>query len=310
MDSFKKAIVATGLGNADATLLRHVAQIAKAFGSLEVTLAHFRSKVELPDELASRFGNDDSADAQITAKLESLRDGTSWPEGTSVEIVTRNGQPRVDLISLADDQSADLVCIASGDKTLARWGLSIDQIAHASACSLLAVPQDAHTPYRTILVPTDFSGHAAAALRTARKIASACPDCRLIVQHVYEVPLGYRYAGVDFEEFATSVRQNAEQHWKTTAAELGLMPDEVEVRFDLMPHDRSDITLTDMVTATADDIGADLIVCGARGQTATARFFMGNTGEGILRQAKMPVLCVKPKSEHIGLLKAILRDEW
>ena len=52
MDSFKKAIVATGLGNSDATLLQHVAQVAKAFGSLEVTLAHFRSKVELPDELA------------------------------------------------------------------------------------------------------------------------------------------------------------------------------------------------------------------------------------------------------------------
>jgi nucleotide-binding universal stress UspA family protein len=310
MDSLDNVIVATSLGSSDAALARHAAQVAKAFGKSRVTLAHFRSQVELPEELASRYGNDDSAGAYVSEHLESLRDSTDWPEGMSVEIVARRGQPRLDLMKLADEQSADLICISSGDKTVARWGLSIDQIAHASACSLLAVPPQAPAPYRTILVPTDFSEHATTALRMARKIASGCPDCRLVVQHVYEVPLGYYHAGVDFDEFATSVRKHAEQCWQKTVAELGLMPDEVAARFDLLPHDRSDITLTDIVTATADDIDADLIICGARGQTSVARFFLGNTGSGILREASVPVLCVKSKSEHIGLLKAILTDEW
>jgi hypothetical protein len=127
---------------------------------------------------------------------------------------------------------------------------------------------------------------------------------------VYEVPLGYYHAGVDFDEFATSVRKHAEKRWQTTVSELGLMPDEVIARFDLLPRDESDMTLTDMITTAAADTGADLIVCGARGQTSVARFFLGSIGEGILREANVPVLCVKPKSEHVGLLKMILRDEW
>lgn len=310
MDSLDNVIVATSLGGSDRALARHAAQVAKAYGTTQITLAHFRSQVELPAELASRYGDDDSAGAYVNEHLESLRDSTDWPAGTSVEIVARRGQPRLDLIKLADEQSADLICISSGDKTVARWGLSIDQIAHASACSLLAVPREATAPYRTILVPTDFSGHAAGALRVARKIASACSDCQLVVQHVYEVPLGYYHAGVDFDEFAASVRKNAEQCWEKTVAELGLMPDEVIARFDLLPRDRSDMTLADMINTAAADIDADLIVCGARGQTSVARFFLGSTGEGILREAKIPVLCVKSKSENVGLLKAILRDEW
>ncbi|MCA9102517.1 MAG: universal stress protein [Planctomycetales bacterium] len=310
MDSLDNVIVATSLGSGDTALVQNVAQLVKAYGSARVTLAHFRREVDLPEEMANKYGRDDSAEQRISQHLEALREAAAWPDGTKVETVIRRGRPRHDLIALADELSADLIGISSGDKTVTRWGLSIDQIAHAAPCSLLGVPSHAPAPYRTILVPIDFSEHAADALRTARRLASACPDCRLIAQHVYEVPLGYYHAGVDFDEFANSVRQHAEKRWHDTVAELGLMPDEFVARFDLLPRDHNEVTLTDMILDAAGDVGADLIVCGARGQTTVARFFLGSTSEGVLREAKTPVLCVKRKSEHVGLLKSFLRDEW
>ena len=51
---------------------------------------------------------------------------------------------------------------------------------------------------------------------------------------------------------------------------------------------------TDEIVAYADTIDADLIVVGSRGRNAVTSAKLGNVSRGVLREARRPVLIVRP----------------
>ena len=52
-----------------------------------------------------------------------------------------------------------------------------------------------------------------------------------------------------------------------------------------------------VITETAEEIGADLIVMGTHGRTGFTRFVMGSVAEAVLRRAPCPVLTIRATAD-------------
>jgi universal stress protein A len=142
-------------------------------------------------------------------------------------------------------------------------------------------------PFRTILVPLDFSDHADAALGCALDLAAESNGTLHLV-HAYEIPLGtIPPYGIEVpQSVVTEVRDAAARRLEKAAQRV---------------RDRGARCETHLVHATpatgiveaAETLHADLIVMGTRGLTGLKHVVLGSVAERTLRTARCPVLTVK-----------------
>ena len=138
-----------------------------------------------------------------------------------------------------------------------------------------------------ILVPTDFSDDAGAALTYALGLAQPF-GAAVALLHVVEDPLA---AGVWSSEVYTAqiaglqinLVRDAEQRLKEYAAERG-GPITTEVRTGPAAH---------VILDFAREQAFDLIVMGTHGRTGLAHVVMGSVAERVVRLAPCPVLTLR-----------------
>lgn len=137
--------------------------------------------------------------------------------------------------------------------------------------------------FERILVPTDGSDHAEAALEYAMDIAERF-DSTVVPCHVVD----------------SRFLENA-PHYDTVLADGERLLDSVEAQLAeaAIPAEGS---LATGVPHTAildhvDDRDVDLIVMGSHGRTGAERFLLGSVTEKVLRQSDVPVLTVKPRDD-------------
>ena len=145
--------------------------------------------------------------------------------------------------------------------------------------------------FRTILVPVDFSPHAAKALEIAIDLAVEL-GAKLHLLHCYQVNVGSisPYGIVLPEGLDRDVRDaaaSAVAEWREKAEAAG-----VEVADSVSP-----VFPSEAISATAEDIGADLIVMGTRGLTGLRHVVLGSVAERTARIAPCPVMMVKGDDE-------------
>lgn len=311
MPTFRRAMIGVGRGTHDAPTMQQAAYLGQALGVEQFDLVHVLRKADIPPELAQPLDQKLLQD-EMCEHMERLRDGcTAWPEGSKFELFVLQGSPGEQMIKLASQEDTDVICIGrQRDKPQDTLGLAASRLVHHCPCSVLVASHDVPSGFRKLLCPVDFSPHSIEALEIARRIASARPDGEVIAQFVYSVPPGFDKVGDTFDEFATQLRKHAEARWEDVRSQL--VPDRVDpqMRFDLIPQENWSDKPADVIVRTASEIDADLIVCGAKGHSAVARFLLGSTSEGILKQTKRSTLCVKRKGEHVGLLRAVFGEEW
>jgi nucleotide-binding universal stress UspA family protein len=138
-------------------------------------------------------------------------------------------------------------------------------------------------PIKTILHPTDFSGHSEAAFQLACTLARNS-WARLVVVHVARRPVVAPVEGV----FPPGVELYQEE---LTAKLRSLQAAAPEVRMEqqLLLGDHP----APAILQVAGEVGCDLIVLGTHGRTGLRRVLMGSVAEQVLRQAPCPVLAVK-----------------
>jgi nucleotide-binding universal stress UspA family protein len=136
---------------------------------------------------------------------------------------------------------------------------------------------------RSILHPTDFSDHAAAALELAGAIAKDY-GARLTILHVKSPPLVA--SGVMTPEPLETPEEAAELRKNLYA----LRPPDpsVEVEHLMLVGDEA----TEIVRL-AEEEGADMIVMGTHGRGGIGRLLMGSVADKVLRRAPCPVLTIK-----------------
>ncbi|MCE9572843.1 MAG: universal stress protein [Deltaproteobacteria bacterium] len=147
-------------------------------------------------------------------------------------------------------------------------------------------------PWKTILVPHDFSSCANHAAALARDVARAT-GARLILAHVAEIPTGLGAdtaivpegggAPIKLRDYALT---SASERLEDIAARL--RKDDMTVSITVVMGGP-----VDEILRAATDAGADLIVMGTHGRTGLRHLITGSVTEKVVRHASVPVLTVR-----------------
>jgi universal stress protein A len=147
---------------------------------------------------------------------------------------------------------------------------------------------------KSILVPTDFSEYADAALKEAVDIARKY-NSKIYLLHVFDEGLrqcvadyclsGEVIAQLESEGMRTS-REQMEKEVRSIAAE-----NKIEIVFDIIQGFPYETILKEQ-----QNKNIDLIVIASHGKTGLMKHLIGSVAEKVVRSAKCPVLLVKGKS--------------
>jgi nucleotide-binding universal stress UspA family protein len=157
----------------------------------------------------------------------------------------------------------------------------------------LVVRQPSRTSYRQVLVATDFSPDADAALRGALQLA---PRAALTVVHAFDIPFEnkLRAAGVSDDEIAgyrVRARRTAMQEIERSVAQAGGDPASVARIVQQGAAGR-------VLLEHAEQLDADLVVIGKHGQSGVEELMLGSVTRHVLSDAKCDVLVVRRRPEE------------
>lgn len=94
-----------------------------------------------------------------------------------------------------------------------------------------------------------------------------------------------------------------EQVTERVAASFAGRDSEREVQFFV--HARIGNPVAEIL-AVAQDVGADLLFIGSHGKTGVERFLLGSVSERVVREARCPVMVVRPKGyDNVDLLSVV-----
>lgn len=150
-----------------------------------------------------------------------------------------------------------------------------------------------------VVVAYDFTPSAEEALLRAIDVAARAP------QHVLHIVAAldsgqFRHTSV---EAADSVHRQILEH--ITAAFAGR---KTAAEVSVFVHARIGHP-ADEILAVAREVGADLLFIGSHGKTGVERLLLGSVSERVVREAKCPVMVVRPKGyEDVSLLRVTRND--
>jgi nucleotide-binding universal stress UspA family protein len=236
-------------------------------------------------------------DALEQAGTETIRAAVTRASERGVPTVTEvlQGEPYRTIVDYAATYGIDLTVMPTrGRRGLDRFllGSTTERVVRRSAVPVLTVrPDDDVTvryPYRTVLIPTDGSDPAAAALEVGLDVATTASAAVSLLAVVDATSLGADVrtdagtaaleASADEVVAAAAERARTAGVDPTTAVELGgSVPSVV----------RSYVTNNDV----------DLVVVGTHGRTGFDRYVLGSVAESLVRTAPVPVLTVRDPVE-------------
>jgi nucleotide-binding universal stress UspA family protein len=154
-------------------------------------------------------------------------------------------------------------------------------------------------PIKRILVPTDFSEPAAAALKWATTLAREF-DGQLYLLHVvpepYAYPWGSELSAMPLTDILAQSEKSAEERMHQLAAETQLPLDRVVTRAVIG-------TPVDQILATVAEHKIDLVVLGTHGRGMVGHVLLGSVAERVVRRSPVPVLTLHGETRNAELAK-------
>lgn len=157
---------------------------------------------------------------------------------------------------------------------------------------MTAATETRRVPWKTMLVPTDFSDGSRAALALAADLAKV-HGASLVVLHVAELLPGLTADTMVHAEGGGAPVRLEDFHRAQTLA--WMEQDRALAQAREVPVELAFVlgSAVPAVLAEAARRGADVIVMGTRGRTGLAHLVMGSVTERVLRQSPVPVLTVR-----------------
>lgn len=162
------------------------------------------------------------------------------------------------------------------------------------------------TPFRNLLVATDFSPHAQAALQQGVWLARRCPASLVLahtrpnlkrVVHSASIKAKLDLLQGEGNLFQREVRQGSDAKLQRLIADLHA-PD-LAVKYETLLGE----PFVEITHAVQQE-GYDLVLTGTRGHSAWAEFFVGSTAKKLIRKCPASVWVVK--AEHVGPPRVVL----
>ena len=266
------------------TAIAHAGAIARAFGST-IHVLH------VVDERT--LDNADAAEELVEAGERLVESVADELEGNGIDAPTHvaTAIPREGIVDYAHERGIDLVVLGGHGRTRAQeflLGSVAEGVVRRSDVPVLTVPPaeggTEFSPYRTVLVPTDGSPGAAAALDPAAALATAFGADLDALSVVEEDALGLDIRSTVFHD-------RMEEHAGTAVEELG-----ERARAAGVPSVGTAVahgTPATEIVRYAEEHGADLVAMGTHGREGVERYLLGSVTERVLRTSPVPVLTVR-----------------
>jgi nucleotide-binding universal stress UspA family protein len=290
----ERIIVGVDFSAESDTAIAHAAHLAKQRGA-RLYLAHV---LPLPLDLVADAPYDPLLGAQAAAAnpiaVPRDRGATLLQEaasrcrelGVEAEPILVDDNPSDGLARAADEVAADLLVLGTHGRTgLKRFLLgSVAEraIRLARVHALVArgpVPQQR---YRRILVATDFSASADAALSGALAIAPR--DSRIEIVHCWQTPM--LATGAPVEPVRSELARAVVERGERLVAEQPEPP----VSLTFVPLESP---AAEGICRRAEEQKCDLIVTGSHGHRGVRRWLLGSVAEAVVRHAPCSVLVVR-----------------
>ena len=210
--------------------------------------------------------------------------------GCDVEAAVRTAVPHTAILRYVREEDVDLVAMGTHGRTgVDRYllGSVTEKVVRLSDVPVLTVPGSADGsvtyPYEEVLVPTDGSDGATAAVAPALDIASTY-DARLHALSVVDT------AAMGFDVRSATVMESLEAAARTAV-------DAVETQAEAASVQSVETAIVQDtpfrgISSYVDEHGVDLVVMGTRGHTGLERYLLGSVTEKTVRTSDVPVLTV------------------
>lgn len=266
----EKLLLATDRSAYSEGAVREAIKFAKTCSSRLTVMSVLETNPEY-ETIGSKFFEQEEKEAK--SHLESVKIRAA-KEGIDCDTaLLESDSPDRAIVDLATQNKVDMIVIGRrGRKGLAKalmGEVAAKIIAHAP-CKVLLVPKAAQIEYRNILVATDGSTHAIAAVNEAIAIAKRCGSHIIALSAMRE-----ESERTEAMKFANEAAETAKTGGVSAEA--------------VTPLGRS----FNAIIETAGGRGVDLIVMGTYGKTGLKKFLMGSSTEKVIGAAGCAVLVVK-----------------
>ncbi|ELZ02763.1 universal stress protein [Natrialba aegyptia] len=243
-----------------------------------------------------RFGNRDIGvlEEEGEAIVDRARSAATERNVAVVDHIIQ-GEPQEKILAYGESHSVDCIIMgAHGRHGLEEYilGSTTERVVHQSSVPVMTVRAGEDVtrsyPYRSVLVPTDDSDHARAALELGSTIAARHDSVLHLLFVADELPETIdprsTQLSAEIKESAHEVLQDAAD--RTELSEESIV---TTVKAGSVPH---------VITSYAESTPTDLIVMGTHGWTGLDRYLLGSFTERVIRTSTVPVLTTSlPKNE-------------
>ncbi len=215
----------------------------------------------------------------------------------SVEVVVEVGPPGGGLVDLAERAAADLLVIGTrGLSGLAHLllGSTAEYVVRRAKCPVLTIHPDDRASLagaRVVVVPTDFSDDAAAAVDVFLRLfeASALPDVEL----VFADSIPPYFEAMTHERLARY--HQPDERGEEIEERMAPLVDALTARGFRVATRVLDGQPVEAISAHAAARKADLIVMCTHGRSAIVNALLGRTAQRVVQKAPCPVLTICPE---------------
>jgi len=292
MHRYRRLTVALTRTEIDAGLIRYAAMIAQMGTVNEVRFVHIVPNS--PDSLSAR--EHDRVQADLRAEVQPHFTGVSETVQASYNVLAGPLMDR--LLAYVAEKQADLLLVGHRRSHPGRWALA-RRLAMKAPCSVWMVPEGSPAELRRILVPIDFSDHAADCMRVATSMArlSDHPEC--LALHVY-----FNNEVLTYEENDPVPRGQEEQAYRQFIAPINCLGVKVTPLFE------EGSNVGHVIKRVADRHSVDLITLATRGRSPSAAILLGSVAEQMIIETSVPLLVVKHFGAHMGVLEVLLNRRF
>ncbi|WP_408958229.1 universal stress protein [Natrinema sp. 74] len=282
---FARILVPTDGSDPATAALEHALDVAADVGAT----VHLLTVADTNEPSLTRLGGD-VVDVLERESNEIVSDAAELAEQRNVSVVTDvvQGDPRSALVEYTTTDEFDLVVMgAHGRRGLGEYvlGSVTDHVVNRSDVPVLTVrPVDdapSTYPYADILVPTDGSDHATAALELGATVAADHGARLHLLSVVDELP---EVVEAETAQLSAQLEANVQEildEAEAAAREAGVEDVTTTLAAGSTPRE---------VTSYAEENGIDLVVMGTHGHTGLDRYLLGGFTERVIRTSPVPVL--------------------
>lgn len=231
---------------------------------------------------------------------EEVEDSTDLAEQTCTELtgsgliaepIVRTDVPHRAILSYVEEEGIDLIVMGTHGRTgVERFllGSVTEKVVRLSDVPVLTVNTrhdgEVTYPYSDILVPTDGSTGALAALAPAVDLATTYGARLHALSVVDTLALGLEASSEVIFELLEEAAESAVDEVEQRTSETNVKEIETDV---------STGSAYQEINSYVQDEGIDLIVMGTHGRSGVERYLLGSVTEKVVRTASVPVLTVR-----------------